>query len=229
MCCRYARKSTMELLAEWFLLELSRVPWFLPSYNVAPQSVQPVVHLSDEGGRCISLMRWGLVPNWARDPRFGLHTINARAEEAAAKPAFRESLKRRRCLVPVDAFYEWQRVSSKLRRPYAVALKSGSPYALAGLWDEWMTPQGEPLASFTVLTTSANALMAPIHERMPVLIDRNNYAEWLDPASDPQRLMKPFDAALMEAWPVSERVGNVRNNEPALLDRDEPVQRSLFA
>ena len=228
MCCRYARKSTMELLAEWFRLELSRVPWFLPSYNAAPQSVQPVVHLRDGGGRCISLMRWGLVPQWARDPKIGLNTINARAEEAASKPSFRESLKQRRCLVPVDAFYEWQRVSSKLRRPYAIAMQSGEPYALAGLWDEWMTPQGEPLTSFTVLTTEANELMKPIHERMPVIIAQADYTQWLDASADPRTLMRPFATETMRAWQVSERVGNVRNNEPSLLEADEPMQGHLF-
>jgi putative SOS response-associated peptidase YedK len=178
---RYARKTAQELLAEWFDLDLHLMPGFTVSYNATPQSFQPVVRLDAESGhRRISLMRWGLVPSWAKDERIGLNTINARAEEAAAKPAFREALKKRRCLIPADAFYEWQRRSPKTRQPYAIGLKSGEPYAFAGLWESWQPSVGEALTTFTILTTTPNELMAPIHDRMPVIVAPRNYERWLD-------------------------------------------------
>jgi putative SOS response-associated peptidase YedK len=230
MCGRYARKSAQELLAEWFDLDLSRMPWFTESYNAAPQSFQPVVW-QQAGERRISLMRWGLVPHWARDARVGLTTINARAEEAAAKPAFRQALQKRRCLIPADAFYEWQRLSAKRRQPYAFALAGGAPFAFAGLWESWQATAEETLTTFTILTTTPNQRMAPIHDRMPVIIAPENYPRWLAAADDtelPLELLRPYPAEQMEDWPVSERVGNVRNNEPALLERSSPAQGQLL-
>lgn len=165
-------------------------------------------------------MRWGLVPFWAKDAKIGYSTINARAEEAAAKPAFREALRKRRCLVPADAFYEWERSDPKDRHPFAIALKSGEPYALAGLWESWRPKEGEPLQTFTVLTTDANEVVEPIHNRMPVILEPKDYDRWLQPAAAerlPVDLLRPFPAERMIAWPVSNRVGNVRNNDPDLL------------
>ena len=207
------------------------MPWFAPSYNVAPQSVQPVVRLNrDSGQREFAPLRWGLVPFWAKDAKFGYTTINARAEEAAAKPAYREALKKRRCLVPADAFYEWQRPGlaekgKKTKHPFAFSLKSGEPYAMAGLWERWQPKEGEALETFTILTTDPNVLMEPVHNRMPVILEPRDYARWLDPgdpARPPVDLLRPFPAEEMVAWPVSDRVGNVRNNDPQLLDKAEP-------
>ena len=221
MCGRFARRSTQEVLADWFGVELEDMPWFAPSYNVAPQSTQPVVRLNRDTGRPeFVLMRWGLVPFWAKDAKFGYSTINARSEEAAGKPAYREALKKRRCLVPADAFYEWQRLDAKTKQPYAIALKSGEPYAMAGLWESWQPKDGAPLETFTVLTTDPNQLMEQIHNRMPVILERKDYARWLEPGDATRPLidlLRPYPAEKMEAWPVSERVGNVRNNEPELL------------
>jgi putative SOS response-associated peptidase YedK len=232
MCGRFARRSTQEVLADWFGVELEDMPWFGPSYNAAPQSVQPVVRLNrDSGEREFALLRWGLVPFWAKDAKFGYTTINARADEVAAKPAYREALKRRRCLVPADAFYEWQRIDKKTRHPYAFALKSGEPYALAGLWERWQPKEGEPLETFTVLTTDPNELMEPIHNRMPVILAAGDYPRWLDIANSaqpPVDLLRPFPAEKMVAWPVSDRVGNVRNNDPELLDELQASEGHLF-
>jgi putative SOS response-associated peptidase YedK len=169
-------------------------------------------------------MRWGLVPFWAKDAAMGYSTINARAEEAAAKPAFREAVKRRRCLVPADAFYEWQRLDAKTKQPYAIALRSGEPCALAGLWERWQPREGAALETFTILTTGPNELLNPIHNRMPAILEPRDYPRWLDsgdPARPPMDLLRPFPAEKMVAWPVSSRVGNVRNNDPQLLDRIE--------
>jgi putative SOS response-associated peptidase YedK len=182
-------------------------------------------------------MRWGLVPFWAKDPKFGYSTINARAEEVASKPAYREALRKRRCLVPADAFYEWQRIDKKTKHPFAFALKSGEPYAMAGLWERWQPKEGEPLETFTILTTDPNELMEPVHNRMPVILAAKDYARWLDPgvqnsgdsAQPPVDLLRPFPAEKMLSWPVSDRVGNVRNNDPQLLDEPQPAQDSLFS
>jgi putative SOS response-associated peptidase YedK len=237
MCGRFARRSTQEVLADWFGVELEDMPWFAPSYNVAPQSVQPVLRINrDSGRREFAQMRWGLVPFWAKDAKFGYTTINARAEEAAAKPAYREALKKRRCLVPADAFYEWQRPASaetgkKTKYPFAFALRSGEPYAMAGLWERWQPKEGEPLETFTILTTDPNELMEPVHNRMPVILEPRDYARWLAPgdaARPPVDLLRPFPAEKMVAWPVSDRVGNVRNNDPQLLEAAEPSAGPLF-
>ena len=228
MCGRFARKSTQDLLTEWFGVELEDMPWFAPSYNVAPQSVQPIVRSNRaSGGREFALLRWGLVPFWAKDAKFGYSTINARAEEAASKPAFREAFKKRRCLVPADAFYEWQRVDPKVKRPFAFALKSGEPYAFAGLWESWRPREGEALETFTILTTDPNELMEPVHNRMPVILDPRDYDRWLDPETKeqpPVDLLRPYPAERMLAWPVSERVGNVRNNDAELLEATPVTQ-----
>jgi putative SOS response-associated peptidase YedK len=225
MCGRFARKSTQEVLAEWFDLELEDMPWFAPSYNVAPQSTQPVVRLGrDTGRRQMALLRWGLVPFWAKDAKIAYSTINARAEEAASKPAYREALKRRRCLIPADAFYEWQRLDPKTKRPFAFALVSGEPYAFAGLWESWRPKaptDSPPLETFTILTTDPNALMEPVHNRMPVILEPKDYDRWLkpgDPARPPVDLLRPYPAERMRAWPVDDRVGNVRNNDADLLE-----------
>ena len=247
MCGRFARKSTQEVLADWFGVELEDMPWFAPTYNAAPQSVQPVVRLNrDSGRREFAQLRWGLVPFWAKDAKFGYSTINARAEEAASKPAYREALKKRRCLVPADAFYEWQRIDKKTKHPFAFALKSGEPWAMAGLWERWQPKQGEPLETFTILTTDPNELMEPVHNRMPVILAARDYDRWLDPgwldtsglnsgglgaggwARPAFDLLRPYPAENMRAWPVSERVGNVRNNDPHLLEEDKPSAGTLF-
>ena len=224
MCGRFARRSTREVLAEWFGIDLEDAPEFAPSYNVAPQSVQPIVRLVSDGGqREFALLRWGLVPYWARDAKIGYSTINARAEEVQSKPAFRDALRSRRCLVPADAFYEWQKRDAKNKQPFAIALESRGPFAFAGLWEKWYSKDVGPLESFTILTTGPNQVLQPIHDRMPVILEPHAYRRWLEPTSsatlDNQllELLRPFPAELMIAWPVSARVGNVRNDDPELL------------
>jgi putative SOS response-associated peptidase YedK len=231
MCGRFARRSTQEVLADWFGVELEDMPWFAPDYNVSPQSTQPVVRLhADRGKPEFALMRWGLVPYWAKDAKIGYSTINARAEEAAAKPLFREAFKKRRCLIPADAFYEWQQLNAKTKRPFAFALQSGEPYAFAGLWERWKPRDGEPLETFTILTTDPNALAERVHNRMPVILEPRDYSRWIepgDPARPPIDLLRPYPAEKMHSWPVDERVGNVRNNDAELLN-ERPPENLLF-
>jgi putative SOS response-associated peptidase YedK len=222
MCGRFARKSTQKILSDFFAIPLEEMPWFAPTFNAAPQSVQPVVRLNrDSGAREIALLRWGLVPPWAKDAKAGYSTINARAEELADKPMYREAFRKRRCLIPADAFYEWQKVDAKTRQPYAFALAADQPYAFAGLWETWKPRDAEPLETFTIVTTDPNELVERVYNRMPVILDPGDYGRWLDPG-DPARLpsdlLRPLPAERMVSWPVSDRVGNVRNNDAQLLD-----------
>lgn len=204
------------------------MPWFAPSYNIAPQSTQPVVRLNAETGKPeFSLMRWGLVPYWAKDAKIGYSTINARAEEVASKPLYREALKKRRCLIPADAFYEWQNLDPKTKRPFAFGMRSGEPYAFAGLWERWKPKEGVPLETFTILTTDPNELAERVHDRMPVILERSDYSRWME-AGEPERppvdLLRPYPAEKMRSWPVNERVGNVRNDDPELLRECKPEE-----
>ena len=230
MCGRFARRSTQEVLADWFGIEPEDMPFFAPDFNAAPQSVQPVVRLNAATGkREFALMRWGLVPFWAKDEKLGLSTINARGEEVVSKPLFREAIRRRRCLIPADAFYEWQHPDPKTKRPFALALTSGEPYAFAGLWERWKPKEGQALETFTILTTDPNEVAEKIHDRMPVILDSRDYNRWMDPG-DPDRppidLLRPYPAEKMRAWPVDNRVGNVRNNDPLLLRERPPDEAS---
>jgi putative SOS response-associated peptidase YedK len=232
MCGRYALKSSRKTIAAWFGVVEDDLPPFGENFNVAPQTFQPVVRLSPQTGeREIVLLRWGLIPAWARSAREGAMRFNARAEDLASKPSFREALRKRRCLVPADAFYEWQKLGPKQKRPYAIAMKDGGLYAFAGLWERWKEPQGDwPegaeggwLETFTIITTDPNELMEPFHNRMPVIIARKDYDCWLgSEASDDERLpldlLRPFPAEEMITWRVGDKVGNVRNTETNLLE-----------
>lgn len=236
MCGRFARRSTRKVLEDWFGVSAEDEPTpFEPTYNAAPQSAQPVVRLSrDSGQPQFALMRWGLVPYWAKDAKFGYTTFNARAEELVSKAAFREAIKTRRCLVPADVFYEWQKLTARTRVPFAVALRGRQPYAFAGLWEKWKPKDGAPLETFTIVTTDANELVEGMHDRMPVILAPQDYNRWLepgDPARPPTDLLRPFPAEKMEAWPVSQRVGNVKNDDPTLLDPVKPLpsEPTLFS
>jgi putative SOS response-associated peptidase YedK len=224
MCGRYYRRSDKQRIAEAFHVGLPTSFDILPSYNVAPQSFQPVVRLSAETGeREFIQMRWGLVPFWANDAKTAYNTINAKAETVATSPAFREALKRRRCLVPADGFYEWQKIDAKTKQPYAIALKDGAPLAFAGLWERWTDKAtNQALETYTIITTEPNELTASIHNRMPWIVAPRDYERWMapaDPAQLPVDLLRQFDAGAMMTWLVSAAVGNVRINVPTLLNQ----------
>ncbi len=195
--------------------------YLAPSYNVAPQSFQPVVRLNRESGqRELAIMRWGLVPYWAKDAKVAFSTINAKAETITTSPAYREAMKRRRCLVPADWFYEWQKIDTKTKQPYAIGLKDDSTFAFAGLWERWKDEaSGQALETYTVITTDPNELMEPIHNRMPVILAPKDYERWLQPGEPshlPVDLLRPYPAEEMNAWKIGSAVGNVRNNSPEL-------------
>ena len=222
MCGRYARRSDKQKIAELFAIHGPVMPDFGPSWNVAPQTFQPVVRLNrDTGERELVLMRWGLIPYWAKDPSIGLRTINAKAETITTAPAFREAIKNRRCLVPADAFYEWQKLDAKNKQPFAIAMKDGQPYALAGLWEKWKDrATATELLTFTVITTDPNEVVQPLHDRMPVIIPEHDYDRWLKapPERPPIDLLRPFDPEKMTAWKVDKAVGNVKNDRPELIE-----------
>ena len=206
-------------------------PNFAPSWNVAPTDNLPIVRYDPKAGsRTLDLMRWGLVPYWAKDIKIGFSTINAMAETVDSKPVFREAFRRRRCLVPVDNFYEWKKLGPKEKQPYAIALKAGGIMALAGLWENWKSPDLEWIGSFTIITTRPNALCGEIHDRMPVILGQEAWPVWLgEEEADLDRLkalLTPYPAEAMTAWPVSARVGNVRNNDPSLV---EPITLGVIS
>jgi putative SOS response-associated peptidase YedK len=224
MCGRYGRRADKQRIAEAFQIRPENVfeDDLAPSYNVAPTDVQPVVRLTrDTGERELTLMRWGLIPFWAKDAKVGFSTINAKAETLTTSPAFREAFQNRRCLVPAEWFYEWQKLDAKTKQPFAIALKGQPIFAFAGLWESWKDKAtGLRLNTYTIVTTDPNELMEPLHNRMPVILAPKDCERWLapaDPAHLPVDLLKPFDAEQMAAWKVSKAVGNVKNNEPGLV------------
>lgn len=234
MCGRYYRRSDKQQIAEAFRLGLPTTFEILPTFNVCPQSFQPIVRLDEESGqRELMQARWGLVPFWAKDPKVAYNTINAKAETLTTSPAFREPVKRRRCLVPMDGFYEWEPTGAKTRQPYAVSVASGGLFAVAGLWDRWKNKStGEWLDTFSVITTDPNELMEPFHNRMPVIVRPEDYERWMepgDPARLPVDLLRPYPAEEMKAWKIGAAVGNTRNDSPGLIaPLEEPTQASLF-
>ncbi len=195
--------------------------YLAPSYNVAPTDFQPIVRLDRDGQRELTIMRWGLVPYWAKDSKIGFSTINAKSETVTTSPAFREAMKRRRCLVPAEWFYEWAKIDAKTKQPYAIGLSDGSLFAFAGLWETWKDKaSSQVLMTYTILTTDPNELTEPIHDRMPVILPPKDYQQWLepgDPSHLPIDLLRPYPAEEMKAWKVGSAVGNVRNNAPGLL------------
>jgi len=226
MCGRYGRRADKQRIAEWFHTHNTNVfdeSTYAPSYNVAPQSMQPVVRLDRETGeRELTVMRWGLVPYWSKDGKAGFSTVNARAETVTTSPAFREAMKRRRCLIPADWFYEWQKLDPKTKQPFAIGMKDGSMFAFAGLWETWKNKiTGEKLETYTIVTTDPNELMEPLHNRMPVILRPEDYSRWLEPGEPthpPIDLLRPFAADEMKAWKVGARVGNVRNNDAECVE-----------
>ncbi len=195
---------------------------FRPRYNVAPTQTHPIVTVK-EGQRVLNIMRWGLVPFWAKDAKIGYNMINAKAETVATKPSFRTPFKKKRCLVLADGFYEWSRPDKKTKIPYRFVLKSREPFAFAGLWESWTDPKtGEELLTFTIITTGANKLMEPIHDRMPVILHEKDESMWLDSklidTSEIQSLLIPYPSTEMEAYKVSQFVNSAKNDKPECIN-----------
>lgn len=220
MCGRFTITLPLDELIVRYLIMENRLAKFAPNYNVAPMQFIPAI-IEDKQGNRLGELRWGLVPSWAKEDKNGASMINARAESLQDKPAFRKLLTTRRCLIPADGFYEWQQRAGG-KQPYRIVMKDGSPFAFAGLYDIWTDPQGNKLATCTIITTEPNSLMAEIHNRMPVILQPAHEAEWLardnSDTGSLLKLLQPYDAAKMRAYPVSSAVGNVRNNTKKLLE-----------
>lgn len=196
---------------------------FVGRYNGAPGQRHWVIRRHpDSGERWLSRLWWGLIPHWKKPPGFGPRPINATAERVAEAPMFRTAYLKRRCLVPVDSFFEWQRRGGKgPKQPYAIAMRSGEPFGLAGLWEGWRHPEsGEVVRTFCVITCPANELVAAVHDRMPAIIRPESYERWLSPEErDPRDLLVPYDPADMALWPVSRRVNRPENDDAAILEQ----------
>jgi putative SOS response-associated peptidase YedK len=219
MCGRFTITVSASILADLFALD--EPPGFVARFNVAPTQMVPIVRTGASGSREWAVMRWGLVPRWAKDMSIGSRMINARSETVADKPSFRSAFAHRRCLVPTDGFYEWRKTGSG-KQPHHIRFRDRRPFALAGLWERWSRGEGEPVESFTILTTRPNDVAAAIHDRMPVILEPDAWDRWLDPGrlseQDRQALLEPFRGEDMEASPVSRRVNSPHNDDPACLD-----------
>jgi putative SOS response-associated peptidase YedK len=236
MCGRYFLQRDPTGLAGYYETPATNaLPNFAPNWNVAPTQDGVVLRRNPETGqRQLDLLRWGLVPRWAKDSKNGARLINARSDGMAEKPSFRDAFAKRRCLVPADGFYEWlspQEVGTKShdpKQPYAVALASGEPMSFAGLWEGWKDPEGNWLRTYSIITTEANPKQQPLHHRMPVILPREAWGAWLGeeeaPAERLLALLRPCPPEWLACWPVSKRANKVSENDASLILRDESVQ-----
>lgn len=213
MCGRYALTSPPAVIAERFGLAWARD--VEPHYNIAPGQMIPVVR-ETAAGRELALLRWGLIPSWAKDASIGTRLINARGETLGDKPAFRNAYRHRHCLVPADAFYEWQPVAGR-KQPYCIRLRDQTVFGMAGLWEHWVAPDGQVVESCTIVTIDANALVGQLHDRMPLILTPGDYDAWLGAGTTEAELPHAVAAEEMVAYPVSPLVSNARNDDPACL------------
>jgi putative SOS response-associated peptidase YedK len=218
MCGRFTLTVNPDQLQEQFGLSQPPPAELAPRFNIAPS--QAVAVVANQPERVLDLFQWGLIPSWAKDPKIGNKLINARAETLAEKPSFRTALKRRRCLVVADGFYEWKKEGAS-KTPMYIQLKDGRPFAFAGLWEVWQPPDGSVVKSCTIITTEPNSLLASIHNRMPVILPPQAYDAWLTPGelptADALSLLQPYDPAQMKAMPVSSRVNSPAVDAPELV------------
>ncbi|MEG4572558.1 SOS response-associated peptidase [Microcoleus sp. N3A4] len=223
MCGRYTLNTSAKIIAEFF--KLSAVPDIQPRYNIAPtQSVATVKVEPEKMQRQFQFMRWGLIPSWAKDMKIGSHTINARSETVAEKPAFRSAIKHRRCLIVADGFYEWL-PQGKKKQPYYFQMANSEPFAFAGLWENWESPEGENIVSCSIITTAANSTVQPVHDRMPVILSDSDWQQWLDPsvknAQEVLPLLKPYASEAMKAKAVSAIVNSPIKDSPECIQAIE--------
>jgi len=220
MCGRYTQTQSAQAIAEAF--DLDEVPTLPPRYNIAPtQLVGTVLQTPQQRDRQFRVLRWGLVPSWAKDPAIGNRLINARAETVAEKPSFRTALRYRRCLVIADGFYEWQRQNGN-KQPFYFQLEHHQPFGFAGLWEHWENQAtGEMMETCTILTTEANEVLSPVHDRMPVILPPEAYDRWLDPdlnqTAKLQPLLRPYPAEAMQSYPVSSLVNRASSDRPECI------------
>ena len=216
MCGRYALNSTpTELVARFGLDECAD---FGLRFNIPPGTDISVIRQSPDSKRVLHMLRWGLVPHWARDPGIGSKLNNARGESVTEKPSFRDAFKRRRCLIPANGYFEWK-AEGKIKQPYYISLKSGEPMAMGGLWESWKAPDGSILRTACIITTGPNAVMEPIHDRMPVIVAPENWQSWLSGMHEEVAgLVEPYRDEELQAWPVSRRVSKTLDDDVGLIE-----------
>jgi putative SOS response-associated peptidase YedK len=218
MCGRFALFAAGDEIAERF--QVAEAPLFSPRYNIAPTQTVAAVRATS-AGRSLSYLRWGLIPSWSADPKIGYKLLNARSETVAEKPSFRAAFKQRRCLIPASGFYEWQKGEGRSKQPFFIRPRDSDLFSFAGLWEKWNDPKGETVETCTILTTTANEVMRPLHDRMPVILDDGGNALWLDPSASVdalRALFVPFASDRIEAFPVNPWVSNARNQGPRCLE-----------
>lgn len=229
MCGRFTLISSMDLLKRIF--KLNRGPLMPPNYNIAPTQPVAAVRQNSEGERELSALRWGLIPSWAKDKSFGAKAINAQSETVFEKNAFRWPVRKQRCLIPADGFYEWK-TEGKKKQPFFIRVGKDMPFAFAGIWDSWKDPDENTIESCSILTTDANSLIQLIHPRMPVILSPDDYDVWLDPALDTPNqlspLLKPYPPETMTVYPVRPRVNSFTNNDPQLIEPYWPHETGVF-
>jgi putative SOS response-associated peptidase YedK len=228
MCGRVIQSSgpLRYALVDGMNVRDSRVHNYPPRWNAAPSQELLVIRRNHRTGE-VSLdpLRWGLIPNWCNDLTGGRKPINAKCETVRELPSFRDAYRSRRCIVPVDGFFEWKAIKGqRAKQPYAIAMKDGSPFGLAGIWENWKEPtSGEWIRTFAIITTDSNELVADIHDRMPVILPPGDFGRWLGEEPDPRDLMRPFPAEPMRMWPISTRVNKPENDEPSIVEPVEPA------
>jgi putative SOS response-associated peptidase YedK len=227
MCGRYRLSRRKQIVEEHFSSVSGEQDW-KPRYNIAPTQPIPIVRQNPKKPvREMSLLRWGLIPSWAKESSGAAKMINARSETAGTKPAFRDALKSRRCLIPADGFYEWQKTGNA-KQPYCFEVADGELFAFAGIWDRWNDPDSNIVETCSILTTSPNAVTSAVHDRMPVILDPDSYDLWLDPGmkdvSTATELLKPYDAQLMRCYPIGTRINRVANDDEECSARVELTQ-----
>lgn len=217
MCGRYVLKAALPEIARMLGIDIgaNMATALEPRYNIAPTTTVPICRMRAADERELALVRWGLVPQWAKSADGNYRMINARAETVAEKPAFRTPLRSRRCLVPADGYYEWKSIEGR-KQPYFFSMQDGAPFCFAGLWERWQPAEGDALETCTIITTDANALGAEVHHRMPVILAHEDHDRWLDPgttkADEVLPLLTPFPAEAMSVYPVSTIVNNARSD-----------------
>lgn len=220
MCGRFSFSSLTKIIEDRFDIKVDKAT-YKPRYNCAPS--QNLAVISNSNPDVLSYYRWGLIPFWAKDKSIGNKLINSKAETITQKPSFKNSFKRKRCLVPCDGFFEWKKINAKEKIPYRIKMEDDSLFSMAGIWDSWRNEDGENIDSFSIITTTPNELMSEIHTRMPVILKREDEHLWLS-ATEPEKLiplLTPFPANKMTAYAISKLVNSPRNDQPEILNPEE--------